>query len=215
MKNMKNSKKLMSVILILSLFLTACSGVMSVNPDRLKLDKAYEFTANIQHGESNTAANFSRKNAGSWEITLLEPFALEGMTITYDNGIFSAEYQGLESCGVSGTGGENIAEIMIAVFENSINGEGREIISSGEEIIITSKANSKSYELILDKKTLSPLSMKIPDASLTADFSGVQISQIVQVVLAGDVYETGTAPAFITESASPAESKSPPLIIAH
>ena len=167
---------------LLSLLLTSCSGPRSINPDRLKLDKAYEFVADISYGEdSSVTGQFNRINTNEWEIALKEPYALEGVTLSYNNGEVTAEYMELNGIVTSDNA---IYTSMLAAFENAVNGDGREAVSIGEEIIITSKAGtpSKSYEIVFDKKTLTPLTLKIPDISLTAELSPVQAIQRVQVL---------------------------------
>jgi len=182
---------IVSVITAIVLVLSACSGVSRMNPDRLNIDKAYKFSANMQYGEFNVKAHFERANAERWEITLMEPFALAGMILVYENGEITASFENLQT---QVTGATAIYALIIAAFENAVNGEGREVVSYGEEIKITSRLSSPliatpaySYTLILDKKRLEPVSLKIPDASLTVEFSQVQVSQIVQVLLPGDV----------------------------
>jgi hypothetical protein len=184
---MKKTIVIIAVLSLLSLLLGACTGITSINPERLKIDKAYEFTADMQYGEFHSTAQFNRINPDEWEVALTEPFALEGVTMSYRNGETTAQFEGLS--GVLGTGG--IAELIITSFENAIGGEGREVISSKEQITITSKAGTpaKSYELTLEKRSLEPLTLKIPEVSLTVEFSGVQVSQIVPVLLPGEGHE--------------------------
>jgi len=172
--------------MLLIVCLGGCSGIALLNPGSIKLDKAYEFTASIQHGELNTLAQFSRRNADNWEISLLEPFAVEGVTLSYENGSFTALYDNAASNPAAN--GDAVYQLMIDAFENAINGEGREIVSgkapSKGQIKVTSKAGSpaKSYELVLDKKSLEPLKLKIPEAGITAEFSEVRVSQVVSVI---------------------------------
>jgi hypothetical protein len=185
-------KKITAALTIIALFtLTSCSGISSMNPDKLKIDKAYKFTVDIQYDEFSASGQFERIAAGMWEITMTAPFALEGMTMTYSNGHISSQYEQMSAV----MSDDSVAMMIIAAFENAVDGEGREIISTKEEIRITSRAGNpaRAYELILDKKSLTPLSLKIADAKLSAEFSQVQISQIVHVLIDYEQMQLETA----------------------
>ncbi|MCL2632885.1 MAG: hypothetical protein FWD34_00030 [Oscillospiraceae bacterium] len=182
-------KRSFILLLVFSLILiSACSGVTRINPDSLKLNKAYEFTVNMSKGEFNTVARFARKNADIWEITLLEPFALEGISLTYNKGVVSADFDGV-TANSEKIQPNAVYAIVISALENAFCGEGREIVSAGEIITITGSTGTYAYTLTLDKKTLQPLELKMPDASLTAAFSQTITSDIIEVVIVGDAYD--------------------------
>ena len=199
----KNTAVILTAIIAAALtLLTACSGVSSMNPEKLKIDRAYKFTANICFGDSNVKAGFERRNANLWEVTLMEPYPLEGVVLVYENGMSSAKFEGFEA--TVADEGDGIAKRVIDAFENAINGEGREVMAAGEEITITSKAGNPacSYTLVLNKADLEPLTLKIPEMSLAVEFAEVQISQIVQVILPGDEYD-GEQAAFNERGVTP------------
>jgi hypothetical protein len=170
-----------AIIITISIFMlmtASCRGLSLPNilsPAQLDLDKSYEFTANIRHGEFNTAAQFQRKNTNNWEIILTEPFTVEGMTMIYEDGQFMAVYEDLT--GIV-TNDDAVYKFIIDSFENAIGGEGQEIISSGEQVVVSSNA----YELVLEKDGLAPISLTRAGASLTVEFSEVVVSQVVPVI---------------------------------
>jgi len=168
----------MALIAVFALFfaLTACSGITNINPERLKIDKAYNFTANIQHSDFAVTASFERSAANVWEITISEPFALAGMVFSYNNGTTSATFEGLTAPNASGDSA--VYEQIITAFEHAVNGQGRQAISTGEEI----RVSSNLYELVFDKASLMPMSLSIPSAAISAEFSGVSAAQIVPVL---------------------------------
>ena len=177
---------LSSIILCFSL--AACSGPSTINPERLKIDKAYSFNADIKYGDFSAEGVLERKSAGVWTITLSEPFALQGVVMTYEQGTLTAYFESLPTPQVLPeleNKSNSVIELIVGAFENAINGEGREAISFGDKVKISSRAGNppKPYELMFDKQSLEPLTLSIPDKSLTAEFSEVQVSQIVQVIL--------------------------------
>ena len=189
-------RKILTLLAVTAIILTSCTGVRTLSPERLKLDKSYKFVADIQYGEFNAVARFERSLAHMWEISLLEPFALEGIVFTYDNGEITAQLDELQMQYVPDNA-QDLGDVqapykrIIDSFENAINGEGREVISSGEEITITSKAGSPpvSYTLVLAKDSYEPISLTIPASpsisggAVNVRFSEVQVSQIVQVIV--------------------------------
>ncbi|MCL2036213.1 MAG: hypothetical protein FWG83_02350 [Oscillospiraceae bacterium] len=176
MRKIRNSLTL--CVMVLCLLLNACSADGKIDPQKLKIDKSYKFTADIQYGEFNATALFVRTNTEQWEITLFEPYALEGMSLTYDNGKTTATFEGLEfSFNENASETTGVYEAFIEAFESAISFEGREAISAGEIITITAK--SGLYELTFDKKSLEPIALKIPGSSIEAVFSDVVVSPLV------------------------------------
>ncbi|MCL1903112.1 MAG: hypothetical protein FWF94_01680 [Oscillospiraceae bacterium] len=184
MKQMKikRSAIILSVVVAAIIVFTACSGVATINPDKLKIDKAYKFAANITYNDFVFAAEFERKDADAWEVVLTEPFEVEGIQLTYNGGELTAVVDGLDNS--RALPDSNAATHIIKAFENAINGEGREVVAYGEEIRISSRAGGSafSYELTFNKQTLEPISISIHERGLKADFSEVQVSRIAQIL---------------------------------
>jgi len=182
-------KKFLLLLAAAAVTLTACSGTSVISPEDLSIDNAYTFNADIQYGDGfRAAARFERKSASVWEITLTEPFALSGKILTYEQGNITASFEGLMSNNISSAVHSDAPyKRIIDAFENAVNGDGRQIAAFGEEITIASKAGmpANSYELVLDKRSLTPLRLTMPEAALTVTFPDVQVSQIVPVILPG------------------------------
>jgi len=167
--------------LILALMLSACSGVIKVNPDNLGLNKSYVFKADISYGEFSAKAEFKRVNESHWEIALTEPYALNGLKYVYKSGKITATFGALGAEFSAGAQSEAIYKLIADMFENAFCGTGgvRVAQASKTDVNISGKAGDKTYELILDKKSKKPLSLKIPALNLTAEFSDAGISDIV------------------------------------
>ena len=169
-------------LLLVVLGLSACTGVMKMNPERLKIDKAYVFTADIRSGELSAVADFERVNSSEWQVVLREPFALEGLVLTYTDGEITAVYDNLRAEMV---GDMSVYGLVIAAFENAVNGEGREVVSSRDEITVTSKAGTAgvSYTLVLDKSSLEPKTLEMPAANLSCGFTEVRVNEVQTVIV--------------------------------
>jgi hypothetical protein len=190
-------KRLLTAVLItataaMAVILTGCDRIALLSPENIDLNKAYAFSANMQFNSAGTefaaAAQFERKSEGTWYVTFTEPFALAGLEMSYYDGNLTSRFEGVEFTAVAGS--DAVVMQIIHSFENAVNGEGREITVGGrgvEEIRITSKAGQRgnSYELVLDKRTLQPLTLSVPETSLSVSFAQVQVSQIAQVILPG------------------------------
>lgn len=155
-----------AVLTAVMLTIAGCSGVRTINPDRLKLDKAYKFTAGIRYGEFTATADFERTAAEQWTVMFTEPYALSGIVMTYNNGELTAVLENLQSHDHNPM---SVIKCIISSFENAVIGEGREIIERGEELNITSRAGNRaeSYEMVFDKNRLEPMLLKVSDRGLT------------------------------------------------
>jgi len=175
-------KKLISLILGLTALVafTACSGVMKVNPDNLNLNKAYEFKADITFSDFTAKAELKRKNENSWEIALLEPYALNGLVYTYQGGRITAEFGGLVGDFSGNAQSDAIYKLIADAFENAFCGTGgkREAVATKTEYRVSGKVNDYAYELTFDKKSKVPLSISIPDIGMSAQFSEADTSDI-------------------------------------
>ena len=180
---MKKATKFLTMFTLIAVIaFTACGGTSVIAPEKLKLDKAYKFSAAIEFSEFAVKGEFERKSPNVWEVVMTEPFALEGVVLTYDNGEISATLDNIQT---TLSGELSVVNYIISAFENAVSGEGREIISANENIIVSSRAGTPAlaYELIFAKKSLEPKSLTIPARALNVTFSEVQTSQIVHVVL--------------------------------
>ncbi|MBD5104869.1 MAG: hypothetical protein HDT47_08425 [Ruminococcaceae bacterium] len=81
--------------LIAALSLTACEGQSILTPKPPELNKLFEFSANITCDTGSFSALFSRTAIGSWEVTVTEPYELQGITFTYTKGNAGASLDGL------------------------------------------------------------------------------------------------------------------------
>lgn len=81
--------------LIAALSLTACEGQNLLAPKPPELNKLFKFSANITCGTGGFSALFSRTAIGSWEVTVTEPYELQGITFTYTKGNAGASLDGL------------------------------------------------------------------------------------------------------------------------
>lgn len=64
--------------------LSACSaGIIAGKPD---IDKTFTAQAKITAGSETASGQLSRTADGCWTLTVNEPFALQGLTVTLENG---------------------------------------------------------------------------------------------------------------------------------
>ena len=64
--------------------LTSCEGESLLSPKPPQLNKLFSFSASISCGSGDFSAVFNRTAVGSWDITLTEPYELQGITFTCD-----------------------------------------------------------------------------------------------------------------------------------
>ncbi|MCL1880988.1 MAG: hypothetical protein FWF76_02285 [Oscillospiraceae bacterium] len=193
-------RKILSIIIVATIAtsaitMTGCQRMNPFEPNQIELNQAYTFSANMQFREFNATANFERVSMNEWNVIFTEPFALAGLTKSYNAGKITSNFEGLSFSSLTTVNSNAVVTQIIEAFENAVAGEGREINAGGrsnEIIRVTSKTgvDANSYELVFDKKTLNPLSLEIPNKSISAEFSDVNVSQNVQVVIPNNSTET-------------------------
>ena len=65
-----------------ALTLTACESQNLLSPKPPDLNKLFTFSASISCETGNFSALFTRTAMGSWDITLTEPYELQGITFS-------------------------------------------------------------------------------------------------------------------------------------
>ncbi|MCM1054629.1 MAG: hypothetical protein NC394_03815 [Bacteroides sp.] len=74
---------------------TSCGAQKLLSPKPPDLNKLFTFSANVSCGASSFSALFSRAAIGCWEVTVTEPYELQGITFTYTKGKAGASLDGL------------------------------------------------------------------------------------------------------------------------
>lgn len=106
--------------LIAALSLTACEGQNLLAPKPPELNKLFKFSANITCDTGGFSALFSRIAIGSWEVTVTEPYELQGITFTYTKGNAGASLDGLTAEALTSEFSSSPVACIAEALENAV-----------------------------------------------------------------------------------------------
>ena len=156
-------KAVQSVIIsICVLALAACGsngGILTPKPP--DMNKLFTFTANITQAEQNYSVQLDRTDAGKWQITFTEPYALQGVSFTYSKEGVSADYDGISVESLTDDFSSSFIAAMVRSLESAVqdgNGavrynESGFTVQSGECLLSFPKNSDKpnSFEIAKEK----------------------------------------------------------------
>lgn len=143
--SIRTLKKLLltAAAIIGAISFTACEGQNILAPKPPNLNKLFNFTASVTCEKGDFSALFSRTAIGSWDITVTEPYELQGITFSYTkNGVtanlydLSAEPTATE---FSGSPITYIADALEAAVQDGtasvVYGDGSFAVNAGETVM--------------------------------------------------------------------------------
>jgi hypothetical protein len=156
---------------VIALVCTACSG--NVNPDNLDFDRAFSFTASFEYGERTSSAQFTRLAPDEWSGTLTEPYALQGVEISYTPLAMNVSYSGFTVDFGDAPDDVNVmAFVLFCALESAFRGDGVTVTTGKDWVEITGRTDGDTYILMLDRVGL-PTSLEVPNRQLRITFSDV------------------------------------------
>ncbi len=102
------------------LALSGCGAVNMVKPD---MDKCFSAQAEIRVGGETIKGEISRTAKYCWEMTVSEPFALEGLIITADKEGTTLSMCGFESNGDVSDEAVTVLRLIMDAYEGAVKGE--------------------------------------------------------------------------------------------
>lgn len=157
-----------------ALTFSACGAGGLLSPKAPELNKKFEMTAEVTCGNSSFTANFSRLNVGSWEVTVTDPYEVQGLSFAYSGGTASASFDGIAAEQLTDDFASSPAGKVISAVENAVQDKTASvsfsddglIVQSGECIMAFSEGSSVPSALDLPQ---SRISAKITDFKVTGE----------------------------------------------
>lgn len=145
------------------LALSGCTAGMNIAaPD---MDKCFSAQAEIRVGGETVKGEISRTGEYCWEMTVTEPFALEGMTVKADKDKTAVSMCGFESSGDVSDGAVSALRLIMEAYEGAAKGE-----CGYSDNNFSGTNENGGYQLaITDSK--QPETLKISEKSLSVSFS--------------------------------------------
>lgn len=111
---------------------------------------------------------------GELTLRVNEPQTIKGMKLTVKKDHLSAEFKGLTySPKTEQLPAANVAQVLYSVLSDALY-RNPQVKVQDNKFFIESAENDKYYKIILTESGF-PISMEIPSAALTAEFSNVSI----------------------------------------
>lgn len=177
------NKYIFIFILSMLFIFTSCSKTNQENNNQqqdssiqqdtyINLNKSFKTTADIKFNGVRALININKKSPNTYDVEILEPSNLKGMTFSFVEDKINISYLGIKA---SLNKNSFITSAMVNSIINSINKVANEsginISKNSENISITGNSENGKFEMKLDKKNGSILNLNMPSINLECSFN--------------------------------------------
>ena len=147
--------------------LAGCAPKKAAPPQTINFSCAIRAT----YDNMTVAGTLTRYTAGTLKLAFTEPQTLDGLTVSWDGELVTLEMMGLtyqvdpDDVPESALGKE-----VIAILDAAMRDEMQGVVEDGKQIF-ESAGDNGAYQLVCDAETGYPLSLRVPDLNLQAEFS--------------------------------------------
>ena len=155
------------------LLFTSCSGEI-LKPQPPDMDIPYKIGAEITFDDFEAKAELQRQSVGKWTMAFSEPYALSGLTLSFDGGEITAELEGITAEVTESESYTSLASIILSALDNAAVGEGFDLVTTDEIIQLSGKTEYGDYTLKFDKASKMPVSLAIDGRKISVAFSDME-----------------------------------------
>jgi hypothetical protein len=161
---------------VLALSLISCDKLSGLGGTQIS-DTPFTAHVEIDTEKADYVANVKRLGMGLWEMEIVEPSNIAGLTIKYDGASVSSTKDGFTISHPV----ENIADsaLFLQLFR-TIDNAISVIDPQGEIIdgkyVLSGSIPITSYQIIFNPETNTPQEIKLPESAITAYISDFQIA---------------------------------------
>lgn len=157
---MKFSKVILKCLaaLLCAVSLASCSGNGLLSPSVPNLNKQLALTARITTDGGSFTADFARSNIGKWQVTLTEPYEVQGISFTCDQGSFSASLGDLTADVLTADFAASPPALIISAFENAVKDSAAAVSYQKETFTV----QSGDCTLTFRQGSPAPIAMELP-----------------------------------------------------
>ena len=162
------------------LLLSGCSApeIKTAAPD---IDKSFSAEAELSYGKDSCTVQMRRFGENSWEFCVTEPFPLEGLIITVNDGETKLTMYDMESLGDVSDEAVSAARLITDAFEAAIDNKDSAAASEGK-ITLSGQAPTCTYTLTLDESGV-PTGLTIGGRGVNAEFTKfVEMEEEAEIV---------------------------------
>ena len=150
--------------------LASCSGSGLLAPSAPDLNKQFTLTARVTGGDSNFTANFTRSNVGRWQVTVTEPYEVQGVSFAYSGSGVSASFGELSADTLTADFAASPPGLIISALENTVQDSAASVTYQSD----TYTVRSGNCTLTFAQGSYAPTAIELPD--LKAEITDFRIT---------------------------------------
>lgn len=154
---------------ICAVSLASCSGQGLLAPSAPDLNKRFQLTARVTADGSTFTADFTRTDVGEWQVTVTEPYEVQGISFTYSGGSASASFSGLTAEQLTADFSASPPALMISAFENAVQDTAPGVSYQQDALIL------RSGDCTVTFRQGTPAALELP--GLTAEITGFSFTE--------------------------------------
>ena len=166
-----------AIVSLCAVALASCSGQSFLAPSAPNLNKQLEMTANVTCGDSSFTAQFVRSSVGKWQVTVTEPYEVQGVSFVYSSGAVSASFGELSAETLTADFAASPPALLISAFENTVQ-DGAASVAYQQDTYTVLSGNCL---LTFNQGSAAPIALDLPE--LTAEITDFKIT--------GDIFPGG------------------------
>lgn len=150
--------------------LASCSGQSLLAPSAPDLNKQFQMTAQVTCGDSVFTADFSRTGVGQWQVTVTEPYEVQGVSFSYSSGAVSASLGEFSAETLTADFAASPPALIISALENTVQDAAVNVAYQAD----TYTVQSGSCLLTFRQGGAAPTAMELP--GLTAEITDFRVT---------------------------------------
>lgn len=171
---MKIKKLLITAAAIIGILsLTACEGQTLLAPKPPNLNKLFSFTASISCQKGDFSAMFSRTAIGNWEITLTEPYELQGVSFSYSKNGVTATLDELSASPSMSDFSDSPVTYIADALETAVQNSAASVVYGDASFAV----NSGDTVMYFEQGSSVPNAFEIADKSIKGEIGEFNITE--------------------------------------
>lgn len=156
--------------MLCAISLASCSGQSLLAPSPPDLNKQFTLTARVTGGDGSFTANFTRSNVGRWQVTVTEPYEVQGVSFAYSSGGVSASFGELSAEALTADFAASPPALLISAFENTVQDPAASVAYQSDAYTV----QSGNCTLTFQKGSYAPTAIELP--GLKAEITDFKIT---------------------------------------
>lgn len=157
---------------ILMALLASC-GEKAVDPVQVveQADKPFESTATVEYKDIKADIRILREGENLYEVEILNPAPLKGMSFAYNGDKLTVQYLGLAfQVDPASLPVQAMAKVLMNTIESGLDEQGIQVEKKDELYLVSGSGESGNFSMTLDTATGSIVELEVPNENLKVYF---------------------------------------------